>query len=112
MVSRLKGEKSEGGCEASFLAGETSGLTNPIPEPCTLKIRGVCAIEYDSLEPDQMHKREHGSRVRIASTGFYAPEKVLTNADLVKMVDTTDEWIVSRSGIKERRARPAEQGDP
>jgi hypothetical protein len=33
MVSRLKGEKSEGGCEASFLAGETSGLTNPIPEP-------------------------------------------------------------------------------
>jgi len=33
MVSRLKGEKSEEGCEASFLAGETSGLTNPIPEP-------------------------------------------------------------------------------
>jgi sugar/nucleoside kinase (ribokinase family) len=33
MVSRLQGEKSEGGCEASFLAGETSGLTNPIPEP-------------------------------------------------------------------------------
>src|SRR4030066_1042478 len=31
MVSRLKGEKSEGGCEASFLAGETSGLTNPYP---------------------------------------------------------------------------------
>src|SRR4030042_2160417 len=31
MVSRLKGEKSEEGCEASFLAGETSGLTNPYP---------------------------------------------------------------------------------
>ncbi|MBN2408698.1 MAG: 3-oxoacyl-ACP synthase, partial [Candidatus Aminicenantes bacterium] len=48
-------------------------------------------------------------RIKIASTGFYAPEKVLTNADLEKMVDTTDEWIVSRSGIKERRIASAEQ---
>ena len=31
MVSRLKGEKSEGGCEANLRAGETSGLTNPYP---------------------------------------------------------------------------------
>jgi 3-oxoacyl-[acyl-carrier-protein] synthase-3 len=34
--------------------------------------------------------------------GHYVPERVLTNADLEKMVDTTDEWIVTRSGIKER----------
>lgn len=34
--------------------------------------------------------------------GKYAPERVLTNADLAKMVDTNDEWITSRSGIKER----------
>ena len=39
---------------------------------------------------------------RIAGTGSYLPEKVLTNADLEKMVDTNDEWIVSRSGIRER----------
>ena len=39
---------------------------------------------------------------RIAGTGSYLPEKVLTNADLEKLVDTTDEWIVSRSGIRER----------
>jgi 3-oxoacyl-[acyl-carrier-protein] synthase-3 len=39
---------------------------------------------------------------RIAGTGSYLPEKVLTNADLEKMVDTTDEWIVTRSGIRER----------
>lgn len=39
---------------------------------------------------------------RIAGTGSYLPEKVLTNADLEKMVDTSDEWIVSRSGIRER----------
>lgn len=40
--------------------------------------------------------------VGIVGTGSYAPEKVLTNADLEKMVDTNDEWIVSRTGIKER----------
>ena len=39
---------------------------------------------------------------RIAGTGSYLPEKVLTNADLEKMVDTSDEWITSRSGIRER----------
>jgi len=42
-------------------------------------------------------------RIKIRSTGIYAPEKVLTNFDLEKMVDTTDEWIVSRTGIRKRR---------
>ncbi|MGC9337950.1 MAG: 3-oxoacyl-ACP synthase, partial [Candidatus Cloacimonadia bacterium] len=41
--------------------------------------------------------------VRIAGTGFYVPKKVLTNFDLEKMVDTTDEWIRTRTGIRERR---------
>ena len=40
---------------------------------------------------------------RISGTGGYLPERVLTNADLEKMVDTSDEWIRSRSGIRERR---------
>ena len=39
---------------------------------------------------------------RIAGTGSYLPERILTNADLEKIVDTSDEWIVSRSGIRER----------
>ncbi len=39
---------------------------------------------------------------RIAGTGSYLPEKILTNAELEKMVDTTDEWIRSRTGIEER----------
>lgn len=39
----------------------------------------------------------------IAGTGAYLPSKVLTNADLERMVETTDEWITSRTGIKERR---------
>jgi len=42
-------------------------------------------------------------RSRIISTGSYAPEKILTNFDLEKMVETTDEWITERTGIKERR---------
>jgi 3-oxoacyl-[acyl-carrier-protein] synthase-3 len=41
--------------------------------------------------------------MKIVGTGKYLPEKVMTNAELEKMVDTNDEWIVSRTGIKERR---------
>lgn len=41
-------------------------------------------------------------RTTILSCGSYLPERVLTNADLEKMVDTSDEWIVQRSGIRER----------
>jgi 3-oxoacyl-[acyl-carrier-protein] synthase-3 len=41
--------------------------------------------------------------VGILGTGSYLPEKVLTNSDLEKMVDTNDEWIVTRTGIRERR---------
>ncbi len=40
---------------------------------------------------------------RLASTGMWAPPRVLTNAELEQMVDTTDEWITERTGIKERR---------
>ena len=41
--------------------------------------------------------------VTVAGTGSYLPEKILTNQDLEKLVDTSDEWITSRTGIKERR---------
>jgi 3-oxoacyl-[acyl-carrier-protein] synthase-3 len=41
--------------------------------------------------------------VSIIGTGSYVPERILTNADLEKMVDTSDEWIRSRTGISERR---------
>jgi len=42
-------------------------------------------------------------KTKIAGTGSYLPEKILTNADLEKMIDTSDEWIRTRTGIKERR---------
>ncbi|MBK8098440.1 MAG: ketoacyl-ACP synthase III [Planctomycetes bacterium] len=48
-------------------------------------------------------------RVGIAGLGRYVPERRLTNADLEKIVDTSDEWIVQRTGIRERRiAAPGE----
>ena len=48
-------------------------------------------------------------RIKITGTGFYTPEKVLTNFDLEKIVDTSDEWIVSRTGIKERKIASEDQ---
>ena len=45
----------------------------------------------------------NGARVGITGVGVYVPERVLTNADLERMVDTSDEWITDRTGIKERR---------
>ncbi len=44
-----------------------------------------------------------GRTCSIVSVGSYVPHKVLTNHDLEKMVDTSDDWITSRTGIKERR---------
>ena len=46
---------------------------------------------------------------RILSTGSYLPSYIRTNADLEKMVDTSDEWIVTRSGIRERRIAAADE---
>ncbi|RDK96829.1 3-oxoacyl-[acyl-carrier-protein] synthase III [Enterobacillus tribolii] len=46
---------------------------------------------------------------RILGTGSYLPEQVRTNADLEKMVETSDEWIVTRTGIRERRLAGADE---
>ena len=47
--------------------------------------------------------------VSIIGTGVYLPEKTVTNRDLEKIVDTTDEWIYSRTGMRERRIARADQ---
>ena len=47
------------------------------------------------------HSSPH--QVCIAGTGSYVPERILTNAELEKIVETSDEWIVARTGIRERR---------
>lgn len=41
--------------------------------------------------------------IGILALGTYAPERVMTNHDFEKILDTSDEWIVSRTGIRERR---------
>ena len=48
--------------------------------------------------------------IEIAATGRYLPERVVTNADLEKIVDTSDEWIRERTGIQERRIAGPEMG--
>jgi len=54
-----------------------------------------------------MVKKE--KRIKISSIGIYLPDKVLTNLDLEKMVETSDEWITTRTGIKERRIASDQQ---
>jgi 3-oxoacyl-[acyl-carrier-protein] synthase-3 len=48
-------------------------------------------------------------RSQIVGTGSYAPQKVLTNRDLEKLVETSDEWIVERTGIRERHVAGPEE---
>ena len=50
-----------------------------------------------------------GHPCSITGVGSYVPEKILTNAELEKMVETSDEWITSRTGIKERRIAAANE---
>ena len=48
-------------------------------------------------------------RSLVVGTGSYAPAKVMTNQELEKLVDTTDQWIVERTGIRERRVAAPEE---
>jgi 3-oxoacyl-[acyl-carrier-protein] synthase-3 len=53
--------------------------------------------------------RSNGAPVSITGLGTYVPDRVLTNEELAGLVDTTDEWITERTGIKERRISAPEQ---
>ncbi|HVM31234.1 MAG TPA: beta-ketoacyl-ACP synthase III [Candidatus Limnocylindrales bacterium] len=53
--------------------------------------------------------RARPASVRVSGWGMYAPERRLTNADLERVVDTSDEWIVQRTGIRERRVAAAHE---
>ena len=46
---------------------------------------------------------------RLVAVGSYLPEKILSNADLEKIVDTSDEWIMKRAGIRTRHLATTEQ---
>ena len=51
----------------------------------------------------------HGPRIGITGLGTHVPDRVLTNAELAELVDTSDEWIVERTGIRERRIASQEE---
>jgi 3-oxoacyl-[acyl-carrier-protein] synthase-3 len=57
------------------------------------------------MNPKQTQLRDVG----ILGTGAYVPDRVLSNADLEKLVDTSDEWIFTRTGMRERRIAAADQ---
>jgi 3-oxoacyl-[acyl-carrier-protein] synthase III len=58
--------------------------------------------------PPQPHLSDKSRRtVSVIATGSYAPERIVTNRDLEKIVETSDEWIQSRTGIRERRIAAA-----
>lgn len=48
-------------------------------------------------------------RTKIVGTGYYVPERVVTNHDLAKIMDTSDEWIISKIGIRERRIASSDE---
>lgn len=54
-------------------------------------------------------KNGDGMSIQILGIGHYLPERILSNADLEKMVDTSDQWIIERTGIRERRIASPEQ---
>jgi 3-oxoacyl-[acyl-carrier-protein] synthase-3 len=58
--------------------------------------------EREFKNPRARHNFQ-GRTCSIISVGSYVPDRILTNADLEKMVDTSNEWIVTRTGIRERR---------
>lgn len=63
----------------------------------------ACGTRSRASKSGHMSELTSAIEVCIAGTGSYVPERILTNDELAKLVDTTDEWIVSRTGIRERR---------
>ena len=62
-----------------------------------------------SSSPARAAASTHRTRAHVTGWGRYVPSQVLTNADLERMVDTNDEWITARTGIRERRVAAADE---
>ena len=77
-----------------------------------LSLRANGLKEKSALTPDSHppFRTPHCTRAKISSLGTYVPPKILTNADLEKMVETNDQWITERTGIKERHILAKGQG--
>ena len=95
---------------------EAMKLFNEIKSDLAGRVARVC-VENGSLVKAKQPLIEVEPRmtqppiraVRLTGWGRYAPSQVLSNADLERMVDTSDEWIVTRTGIRERRVAAAHE---
>ena len=94
---------------------EAMKLFNEIKSDLAGRVTRVCADNGALVKAKQPlievepRMSESARAVRLTGWGRYAPSQVLTNADLERMVDTSDEWIVSRTGIRERRVAAAHE---
>jgi 3-oxoacyl-[acyl-carrier-protein] synthase III len=69
-----------------------------------VSVAAPAAMRY----PDFLKGKTNLPKAKITALGCYTPPRVLTNQDLEKMVETTDEWIIERTGIRERHIAPPE----
>src|ERR1019366_7316829 len=77
-----------------------------LPRECSARRRRSSRPSHQMTAKSKKSRPPQDRQVRSCSifrVGAYLPEKILTNADLEKLVETSDEWITSRTGIKERR---------
>ena len=93
--------------------GGSSKQTSTAPKPARIdeppRLNTISAVNDASAvnEPRTRPARLHSAV--ITGTGFDVPKRILTNADLEKMVDTSDQWIVERTGMKERHIAAPEE---
>ena len=88
-----------------FVSHSVPLIVDPAREP-GLGSATLYPPNRDGIRPDPPRHpiwRNTLARTAFAGTGFYVPDRVVTNADLAELMDTSDEWIVERSGIRERR---------
>jgi 3-oxoacyl-[acyl-carrier-protein] synthase III len=64
---------------------------------------GIGSFETGEPRPSVTRASSPGLRVKVASTGFYAPPRIETAAELAPRIGTSEEWIVARAGVRERR---------
>ena len=78
---------------------QTSDTSSPEPS----RFRQLGTRVRERLTPSHNGRTRRLRYAQISGWGMYVPEEIRTNADIAQMVDTNDEWIVSRTGIRERR---------
>src|SRR5262245_28929381 len=92
---RCKTPSASRWCSSNTISTSTSSKTSTGP-----------MVHSKKSNPESARPTQPTRPVSIMGTGSYLPEKVMTNADLEKLVETSDEWIVTRTGIRERRIAP------